>query len=288
MMLNRPEGIVPKGFHAIAATYTLTQALFPEFLLIGTTVGWTLTLQGIFYLIAPWLSMWLGQSKSMYRIALRALLVGVLSIFLGILIADLPRSQWSAGTFLGAPQTYLMHYSIFGHLPDFLAGMVAGLIYVKWSTGRTRRYARTMIWAGMIGMFACIVALDTIVMPLGSLLNRVLGIGAALATAIIILGMTYDDLQSSLVSKILSSRPAVYLGKISYALFLIQLTEPCQWIYWVLLGANAGIENRILRAVLLYGITLIIAAILYELIERPAHKWLNRGFTRQKQDTETT
>ena len=55
---GRPENMMPQDTPGFIAVYTLTQALFPKLVHIGTTVGWTLTVEVLFYLIAPPLMHW--------------------------------------------------------------------------------------------------------------------------------------------------------------------------------------------------------------------------------------
>ncbi|MBK8433295.1 MAG: hypothetical protein IPL28_19265 [Chloroflexi bacterium] len=50
-------------------------------------------------------------------------------------------------TLLGQPASFMMHYSIFGHLPDFLVGMVAAVLFLQskprpWLESR----ARWLVW----------------------------------------------------------------------------------------------------------------------------------------------
>jgi peptidoglycan/LPS O-acetylase OafA/YrhL len=61
---------------------------------------------------------------------------------------------------------------------------------------------------------------------------------------------------------------------VSYAFYLIQLTEPIQWLFWVGLGEKLGVENMVWRAVLLYVLSTGIAGILYAIVEKPANRWL--------------
>ena len=65
----------------------------------------------------------------------------------------------------------------------------------------------------------------------------------------------------------------IFLGKISYAFFLIQLTEPCQWLYWIVFGS---IEGRWSRAILLYVATLAFSALLYLMIEKPTDRLVRK------------
>ena len=111
---------------------------------------------------------------------------------------------------------------------------------------------------------------------MGTLENRGLGFLIALASSVLVLATALDNKNRHPVTRLLGLRWMVYLGTISYALYLIQLTEPIQWLYWLALGKYGGIENRILQAVLIYLMATPIAALFYELIEKPAQRLLLR------------
>jgi peptidoglycan/LPS O-acetylase OafA/YrhL len=272
MALSKPVEMVPRGARAIVATYTLTQALFPSLVLLGTQVGWTLTLEVMFYLVAPGMMRWMGRGTSLLAVVLRASALGFTAIALGLLLARLPFAEWLPDTLVGAPDTYILHFTIFGHLPDFLAGMVCGLVLLRRDAyPRLERHTGKLIWLSAVGVFALFVILDVSTAELGSPLNRTLAFGVALLGSTLILGLAFDRSHTHPIARALGSRVIVYLGSISYPFFLIQLTEPCQWLYWVLLGP---VENRILRAILLYIVSVPIAALLHALIERPARRWL--------------
>lgn len=274
--LGRPTNMVPRGVRAVIVSYTLTQALFPSLLHIGTTVGWALTVEWLFYLIAPPLMRWLGQSRTTTAVVWRAVAAGAGAVVLGLIAARLPLAALLPDTLIGAPDTYILHYSIFGHLPDFLAGMACGLIFLRHDAfSLVERYARLLAWGSLAAIYALILALDAVKMELGSPLNRALAFGVALFSSVMILSLSSERMKKGLLSWLLGNRVMAYLGTISYALFLIQLTEPCQWIYWVFLGVRCGVQNQVWRAILLYPIATVIAVILYELVERPSSRWLN-------------
>ncbi len=273
---QRPESMVPRGARALFISYTLTQAFFPDVLLIGTAVGWTLTLEIVFYLIAPALIKWLDRGNTWRNIVLRAFLPGLAAIGLGLIVARLPFVDFVTNTLIGAPDTYILHYSIFGHLPNFLAGMACGLVFLRRdSFPQLAQRAGALVWLGVVGIAASIVVLDIVNSELGSPLHHTLVFAIAFFSSILILGSSCDHSRPkpTLVTRALGSPVMVYLGAISYALYLIQLTEPCQWLYWIFLG---GVENRIVRAILLYAISTALAAALYQVIERPLHRWFSK------------
>lgn len=275
--LGRPENMMPKGVRAFVAVYTMTQTLFPSLVHIGTTVGWTLTAEVLFYLIAPTLMRWFGRGKTFGLVVFRALTISLVAIALGLLLARLPPLRLMPDTLIGAPEPFIMHYSLFGHLSDFVVGMVAAFALCRHSTlAWLRQHVHLAIGSGFVGALVCIIALDLLETELGSPTNRLLAFGVAFFASIIIAAMVTDERQTNPITWILSRRPVVYLGSISYALFLIQLTEPCQWMYWIFLGELCHVENRIWRAVWLYGIATILAIVLFEGIEKPAHRLFTR------------
>jgi peptidoglycan/LPS O-acetylase OafA/YrhL len=274
---GRPDNMMPDSVPAFIAVYTMTQALFPDLLHIGTTVGWTLTIEMIFYLLAPTLMAWLGQGKPFGVVVIRAVLASAVALAAGLLLARLPLTRWLPNSLIGAPDSFILHYSVFGHLANFVVGMVAAFALLRRNVSRwLARYARMAIWVGVAGAWICIIVLDTLQVELGSLTDWSLTWGAALFTSLIAAAIVCDEKRANPITWLLSTRPVVYLGSLSYALFLIQLTEPCQWMYWIFLGEVGAVEHRIWRAVLLYGIAIALSAALYQGVEKPARHLLRR------------
>ncbi|MCB0037513.1 MAG: acyltransferase, partial [Anaerolineales bacterium] len=284
---GRPENMMPTTGRETIILLTLTQALFPSTMLIGTTVGWTLTVEFIYYAIAPLLLKQLGPKLSFTHIGIYFFLYSTIGLLLGWLLSVIPNNNFD--TLAGENFFYIMHYSIFGHLPDFLIGMVAASLYLKpESRPWFQQHTRWVIWGGLLIMYGSILLLAQNESPLGSPANRFLAFSIAGGVSILILGTSCDAAQNSLITRFLSLRVMVYLGVTSYALYLIQLTEPIQWLYWLLLGNYLSIENQIWRAVFLYLIAIPLSALLYEFIEKPAHRWLkNIGFLRNTVSAKT-
>lgn len=279
---GRPTNMIPDSWQGWLTLYTATQALFPDWAFLGILVGWTLTLELLFYIIAP-LFLKLFYGKPIWQVLAICLVASVFMLGMGVALSLLPPVP---NTWVGADRNWLMHYSFFGHLPDFLVGMFCAYLFLTHDQpdSRLRRHASKLIW-GSVGLtYAAILLLALTGSPTGTPVNRGLGILIALASSVLIMAIALDDTARNPVAKFLSWRWVVYLGSISYALYVIQLTEPIQWLYWLALGKYGGVENRILQAVLIFLITLPIAAVWYELIEKPSHRLLSRigyGYSRR-------
>jgi len=269
------KGITLTDTRAILVAYTLTQAFFPSLLLAGVAVGWTLTLELIFYFCAPGIFAWLNSATSNRQLVAMAVGLSVVALGAAWVVASIPLPSAWVGSVLGAPLDWVLHYSILGHLPDFMVGTVAGLLFLRGNSKLTGGLVlHLLIGGGILGLYGCMLGLDTVATELGSPLNRLLGIGVAFCVGLVIFGLACDNRQSNPISKWLGAPWMVYLGGVSYALYLIQLTEPCQWLFWILLGEKLGVSDLIVRALLLYIMASVLAAILYHVIERPAEKWL--------------
>jgi peptidoglycan/LPS O-acetylase OafA/YrhL len=274
---GRPIGQAPADAWAAIVNYTLTQALFPSFLLSGVSTAWTLTIEEMFYLVAPALVVWFGGrgTAPLRKVMLRAGMVALAGLAVAVLLSQLP--PLLPNTLFGAPLNYLLHYSIFGRMPDLLAGMALGFVYLQ----RDRfpalaRRSPILIWAGLAGIVGGILLSHLAGSEIGSPANRATGAGVSFACAVLVLGMALDGSNRNVATRVFGSRLMVYLGKLSYGLYLIQLTEPCQWTYWIALGT---IQDRIPHAVALYVITTLMCAVLYESVEKPAQRWLTRRRT---------
>lgn len=278
---GRPTNMIPNTAFGWVVLYTLTQAFFPDLIFLGTLVGWTLSIELVFYFIAPFILLSIARNRSMRAILfiLAALSIGFVAI--GYLISRLP-AVWLPHTIIGQDMNWLMHYSIFGHLPDFLIGILFAFIYLRRDYFlKFGHHASKIIWGSVLGIYLSTVALDFSAQPLGSFTDRSLAFLVALFSSGLILGTAYDKQNKSVITRLLSARWMIYLGLVSYALYLIQLTEPVQWLYWLGLGEYAGVENRILRAILLYIIVIPITILLYKFVEKPSHRWLRNLFQKQ-------
>lgn len=141
-------------------------------------------------------------------------------------------------------------------LAQFSLGIVACLLWRKWH-GRPR--------AALLAVLVCLALLAVRIVT-GIAEYYVLP--AALTAGILALA-----LDRSIVARLLSSRPAVYLGEISYSTYLSHLLlfilfklafvgTDLQSGWWGLAGYTAALA--------------LVSAALYHFVEKPAQRWLNR------------
>lgn len=277
---GRPTNMIPETTFGWIVTYSLTQAFFPNLIFYGTLVGWTLTIELVFYLIAPLILRNIPRTLSLHKIALVLTGLTICGIGMGYMLSRMP-AEWLPHTIVGQEMNWLMHYSIFGHLPDFLIGVLLAFVYMRrMSFLENGRYVAPLIWFSVLGIYFSMMLLSSLGAPLGSFADRALAFWIAALSSLLILGTAYDRQSTNVITRLLSVRWVVYLGFVSYALYLIQLTEPIQWLYWLALGEYGGIENRIVRAILLYIIVTAIAIVLYKFIEKRSHHWLSHQLQR--------
>jgi len=130
---GRPTNMIPQTMLEWITVYSLMQAFFPDLIFYGTLVGWTLTIELLFYLIAPLILRRIPRIMSMHKITIFLVTLSFSFIALGYAISQLP-ATWLPRTIVGQDMNWLMHYSIFGHLPDFLIGVLCAFIYMRQKT----------------------------------------------------------------------------------------------------------------------------------------------------------
>lgn len=92
--------------------------------------------------------------------------------------------------------------------------------------------------------------------------------------ALLLFGLAF---QRGVVDRLLSSRALVYLGKISFPLYLIHVV-PVLWLRYFYLSGGAGYSARwkIVGIVCWFVGSLMLASLLHILVEKPSHAWGRR------------
>jgi peptidoglycan/LPS O-acetylase OafA/YrhL len=144
------------------------------------------------------------------------------------------------------------------HLSDFLMGVAAARVYDLLGQ-RDRPRSGAWLYVPAIAFSAALISrpewlpsgvdLNSALRPLNALLLIGLAIGGGAA------------------ARTLGSRVAVYLGKASYAMYILHV--PILW--WYLRWSRAASAPVYLSAVI--G----VSALVYRFVEEPANRWLRRG-----------
>jgi len=254
--------------------WTITHALFgssPDILTVPTS--WSLTVEECFYASAPLLFLWVAALRrrlgALPGTAL-ALAAGVAGLLLaGSLVLRLAPALGAADLRFLSDEVLLRSRTVFGRFPDFAVGAAAGLLFLSGrveAAWRRRRGAlvstvlsasgAALLVAGQAGMMrdAAIPLAEWNWNPL-----------VVVASAALVLASTCKQAP---LSRLLALRGFVYLGRISYALYLIQLTPLGEQLMYRLLPERNGSVNLL---ALYVGMSLV-SALLFELVEEPARE----------------
>ena len=267
----------PVSWAALWPELTLTQALFGEsvnHLVIPTS--WSLTVEECFYASAP--AVLFAMAALRRRAPGRPLLAPALVLTLatvvlfaaGALIWTLLDGRGPG--FLRSPDQVVRH-TIFGRFYDFAIGAFAAAGFARGS------------WRGLVdrGRSAALATLVAVVLIVASQwgMSRAGGIDGphwaqawswsallAPATALLIVALTA---RGNPAARALGQPVLVYLGKISYALYLVQLTPLGKGLFY-----RVTPHYGLFTLLFLYAGMTLVSAALYELVEEPARKLILR------------
>jgi peptidoglycan/LPS O-acetylase OafA/YrhL len=227
----------PAKARFVAAHGLLVQAWLGHIPVNWNTPAWSLSCEMFFYVAFPLAAMFLG------RAGWRG------TLLLATVACCLTRVLWAAGVSDEIKPLI--------HLSDFLMGIAAARAYNL--LRRSPRMPRGL-W---LYLPAGVVAAALIAFP--HALPRILDLNTALRplNAMLLIGFA---LGGGTVARVFASAPAVYLGKSSYAMYILHI--PLLW--WYLRG------SRTFSACLYIAAVVAISAAVYGVIEEPAHRWLRR------------
>lgn len=240
---------------------------------------WSLSIQGQVFLAWPLL---IAAAVLLARL-LRRRARGVLAVLFGaVLVASFTWSVISTST-----QQEIAYFDTFTRLWEFAAGSLLGLALPWWeqrAEHRSRRLPRRgrrradragsfsdsplsrpvrviMAWAGILGLVSCGLLIDV----QGAFPGWIAAWPLAAAALVLIAGTTGHPLS---VDRVLSTRPAVVLGDISYGLYLVH------WPLLILYLAWTGKERAgPFDGLALILLSLLLAWLLTRLVDTPVRRW---------------
>lgn len=242
---------------------SLLHTFFSDYWQTGIMVAWTLTAELVFYLLFP-LVIWTVQRVG----TARARLVSMLGAWaFGMLLLGLALSWLSQTTGVNQQAGFLNDYNFtlnhtaFGYMFDFVVGVFFYIVYRQVGAPNTR-LANTL----SVVTITAIVLSQLYLYSTGNSWDkgRLMVYVVAALCGLLIWTLTCRD---CLLARWLSQPSWVYAGRVSYALFLIHLTALVAWMRpagWFVVYVAAN----------------VLAALLYEFVERPAHGWITSAYQR--------
>jgi len=260
-----------------AVYWTLTQSFFVDLKFAGVPTAWSLTVEECFYFAAPFIYLLLWRLSTQYNLTaqLRLILytvsmivISVGAFLLGLLIVHVSEDTniITFARFMD-DDVHMIIYTIFGRMFDFAIGIFIGLVYLQWGhklwNFRFSGIAVTMIlilctWLIMRTQYA--MNLEGGILFAWEYLYLV-----AVLSGIIILSLTHSG---TIIYRVMSHPLLLYLGRISFALYILQLTPIVLWL------ETALHSDHRMYVWLLYVLANVISAGFYELVEKPARSFI--------------
>ena len=237
VFLFAPDSVHPQNLF-------LLQGFYPSIVFSGIPTAWTLSVEECFYALLP--IVLVSCLKLKPRIALPLWSAILLTAGLLVVALQIP-------FVLGSAQ-FAFALSIFGRFPIFAAGIACAFLYE-----RKKQYSAALLIGSSALLFVIMwaTAFEEYAPPF-----RITDYTAALAVGGIVLGLASDNR----LTRFLGNRYFAYLGAISYALYLLQLTPMLSWL--------VPLTHSLPDLVAAYAIVTLCAMVCYELIERPARAYI--------------
>lgn len=240
------------------------QAWFPHAFRFSVSSGtWTIGDEFTFYALFPFLLRPLDRLRRKWGTLTACVPFVLLSGLFG-----------SADFFFNGQGTFIYYISPFARLPEFVVGILLGLDLLE--APRQRALPRVTVVVSVLALLGVAELVPTY--ELGHLWTRwSIVIVPAAAAMLYSIARAEQILQPAW--NFVTSRILIYLGELSYCLFLGHMLP----VVWLDLPAGRVWRNKIMAAgnsfslwVVLLVVSLVIALILHEGVEKPARRWIMR------------
>ncbi len=248
-------GIVLMGVPINLANATITQGFFTGYFETGIINTWSLTAEECFYFVLPLLLWVLVRRKGLAfsTVVLIAWTFGLLAIGLELVTWSNASGVAQEAGFM-SDHLFMLYRTFFGYGFEFAVGIFAALLYRQ----RGAYSHKVSVWLSLASLIGIAVCLYLMTLYPDSLTVRLLRYVVGALTGLLILALTCERLW---LSRMLSWSPLVYMGRLSYGLYLIQLTQLVWFMAgWPVLQFYAGCN--------------VVSALLHHLIEEPARNML--------------
>lgn len=258
-MFSTKETVVLYGLNL-----TFLRGFFDSFKFSGIIQGWSLTVEECFYFLAPLL---------FFFFTIRKWVFPLLAIYVSGILLTLFFRQFNFYGFFGN-FNFLFGFTFFGRAFEFFCGM--GLAYYlgrrKNDTVKAIRF--TLIGAVFILLSAYALALVKIhynvqqgpYHPIGRVINNLL---LPLFIVLFFRGLIHEN---NIITRVLSSRLLVILGKSSYVFYLIHMGIFYDLVVYLFPGQTFLLPFLLLN---------LISVLLFQFVEEPLNKRIRRIILRK-------
>ncbi len=253
----------PPSTLSVLLNVTLWKGFFDDFKFDGIAPSWSLTVEETFYVLAPFL--FLGARKiGHFAVQVSLYVIGGLLLLLGSKVA------WHG--FFGNLHFVAM-YTFFGRSFEFMLGMALAHALIRRPDLLTTSAKPRLTYAGLGGSILIVVwmsllrqgSVSGILLPLGMVFNNLV---LPVFVCILLGGLISER---TLISRVLASPIVVFLGRSSYAFYLVHLG-----ILTTIIGSHIANLDMRLQVCVIFVSANAISAVLFLLVEHPANTLVRR------------
>lgn len=259
---------------ATITNLTLTQSFIPfsAFYSSINPVAWSISVEVFFYLVFPLIVAGGIVSASRWLAASFALLVAIIT---AVVLFDVPNATEDP---MGVSVSSIIYSFPLARLFEFCLGCFTAFLFKKYNGHRFNK--QTLLEIAALGLVILSMALTAsqefrmLLPPYYPVGAWTIWSGSCIPMAVLIYVMAVGG---GKVSKALSNRVIVYLGEISFSLYLVHLTMLCIFMVYAqsLPSSFAGFSIYIAASI-------AMSALLYHAIENPCRRIIKSLYSRFK------
>ena len=228
----------------------------------GVAQGWSLTVEETFYLIAPLSFLLIRKNR------INLLIIPLVILSTGCLLVFICKDHDLLGFF--STYEFMFNYTFFGRCFEFFIGIALAVFLQQNPSVRDTKY---LTYVGLLIILLCAFSLSLvrgdadfgIRQPIGKLINTFLM--PLFGIAVFYYGLVTE---TTLLSKLFSSKPMQLLGKSSYIFYLIHI------------GVLALFLDQYITDNFLLFVTInIIAVVMFLFIEEPLNNLIRKKYSKE-------